>query len=163
MKDLVKAIQACAYLDFCAVLEPEQNSQRLVICEAKVGNPISAAELEAEPNSAVRDLLAGSERIVQERVCQVFQLTWASYVGYSIENESFGLPEPQESMGEGRSMVTYTHSRHLTYLSKATFASSGYPGPFKHWAVHCLNHIVHVASLDEPSITASTRLDSSFQ
>lgn len=80
---------------------------------------------------------------------------WSSYIGYSVENESYVLPEPKESVGEGRLMVVFTESVYLSYLSKATLASADYPGSFKHWALCCLNHIVKVASVEEPVITVS--------
>ena len=155
MNAQVEAIRACKYLYLQAVSEPEENSLRVVLHEAKVGGPPTAEQLAEEALPAVRELLAGSKAIVHGPGCQVFELVWPSYIGYSVENESYASPEPKESVGEGRLIVIYTQSVYLRYLSKASFASADYPGPFKHWALCCLNHIVNVASTEEPVITVS--------
>jgi hypothetical protein len=151
----VEAIRACKYLYLHAISEPEMNSLRVVLHEAKVGSPPTAEQLAEEALPEVRELLAGSKAIVHGLGCQVFELFWPSYVGYSVENESYASPEPKDSVGEGRLVVVYTQSVYLTYLSKASFASADYPGLFKHWALLCLNHIVNVASVEEPVVTVS--------
>jgi hypothetical protein len=145
----VEAIRTRKHLYLQAISEPEENSLRVVLLEARVGGSPSAEQLADNP------LLAGSNAIVHESGCKVFELFWPSYIGYSVENESYALPEPKESVGEGRLMVVYTKSMYLSYLSKATLATPDYPGPFKHWALCCLNHIVNVASVEEPVITVS--------
>lgn len=155
MNSHVGAIRACKYLYLHSVSEPEENSLRVVLHEAKVGGPPTAEQLAQEALPSVRELLAGSNAIVHGPGCQVFELVWPSYIGYSVENESYALPEPEESVGEGRLIVVYTESVYLRYLSKATLASADYPGPFKHWALCCLNHIVNVASVEEPAIMVS--------
>ena len=155
MSPLVEAIRACKYLYLHSLSEPEENSLRVVLHEAKVGGPPTAEQLAEESLPEVRALLAGSKAIVHGPGCQVFELVWTSYVGYSVENESYALPEPKESVGEGRLLVVYTESVYLSYLAKATFTSADYPGSFKHWALCCLNHVVNVASVEEPAITVS--------
>jgi hypothetical protein len=151
----VEAIRACKYLYLHSISEPEENSLRVVLHEAMVGGPPTAEELAHEGLAPVRELLADSRAIVHGPGCQVFELVWPSYIGYSVENESYALPEPKDSVGEGRLLIVYTESVYLSYLSKATFASADYPGSFKHWALCCLNHIVNVASVDEPAITVT--------
>ncbi len=158
MNPLVEAIRACRYLYLDSLSEPDENSLRVVLHEAKIGGPPTAEELADESLPEVRELLAGSRAIVHGPGCQVFELVWPSYVGYSVENESYALPEPKESVGEGRLLVVYTESVYLRYLSKATLASADYLGSFRHWALCCLNHIVNVASVDEPDVTVSHRV-----
>ena len=155
MNTAIEALRACKYLYMHAISEPEENSVRVVLQEAKVSGPPTPEQLAAEIVPELRKLLAESKAIVHGPGCRVFELVWPSYIGYSVENEIYGSPEPRESVGEGRLIVEYTKSVYLSYLSKATFASPDYPGPFKHWALHCLNHIVNVASVQEPSITVS--------
>ena len=123
--------------------------------EAKVGGPPTAEQLAEEPLPELRKLLATAKAINHGPNCRIFNLVWASYIGYAVENESYGTQEPKISVGTGRLVVEYTQSVYLSYLSQATFATPDYPGPFKHWAVHCLNHIIHVASMEEPFITVS--------
>jgi len=163
MNPQIEAIRACKYLYLHSISEPEENTLRVVLHEATVGGPPTLQELAAEKLHEVRELLASSKAIVHRQGCQVFELVWPSYIGYSIENESYGSPEPKESLGEGRLMVEYTQSVYLSYLAKATFASTEYPGPFKHWALYCLNHIVNVASVEEPHITVSMASNPSIE
>lgn len=155
MSDIVAAIQACKYLYLHSITEPEDNTLRVILLEAGVGSLPDEQQLAAEPMPEVRELQNSWGAIDHTPGCQVFELTWPSYVGYSVENESFAVEEPTDSIGEGRLMVEYTRSVYLSYLSKATFASEDYPGPFKHWAFYCLNHTVNVASVDSPHIVAS--------
>lgn len=146
----VDAIRACKYIYLHSISEPEENSLRVVLHEARPGGPLVAERL-----VPVSDLLTGASAIIHGPGCQVFELVWRSYIGYSVENESYASPEPKESVGEGRLLTVYTESVYLSYLSRATFASPDYPGPFKHWALCCLNHIVNVASVEEPIINVS--------
>ncbi len=155
MNPLVEAIRGCKYIYLHSLSEPEESSLRVVLHEARVGGHSTIEQLAEEPRQEVRELVAGSKGIVHGPGCRVFELVWPSYVGYSVENECYASPEPRESVGEGRLLVVYTQSVYLSYLSKATFASASYPGSFKHWALCCLNHIVNVASVEDPVITMS--------
>ncbi|HEV7504445.1 MAG TPA: hypothetical protein VGS07_06015 [Thermoanaerobaculia bacterium] len=155
MNAQIEAIRACEYLYMHAISEPEENSLRVVLHEARVDSPPTSEQLAEEALPEVRELLADSKTIVYGPGCQVFELVWPSYIGYAVENESYALPEPKESVGEGSLVIIYTESGYLDYLAKASFASADYPGTFKHWAFLCLNHIVNVASLEEPVVTVS--------
>jgi hypothetical protein len=154
----IESIRACQYLYLHAISEPEENTLRVVLLEAKVGNPPSQQRLAAEKNLKLRAMLEKTNEIIHGEECQIFELNWPSYIGYSVENESYSLPEPKESVGEGRLMVEYTESVYLNYLSKTTFASPDYPGRFKHWSLYCLNHTINVASVNAPLITISSHL-----
>ena len=149
MNSQIDAIRSCKYLYLHAISEPEQNALRVVLHEAAAGAPPTPQQLSELP------ILKGANAIVHGPECRVFELIWPSYVGYSVENESYATPEPKESVGEGRLVVVYSESVYLSYLSRATFAAADYPGPFKHWALFCLNHIVNVASVDEPLVTVA--------
>jgi hypothetical protein len=97
-------------------------------------------------------MLSESKGIEHGPGCRVFEINWESYVGYSVLDESYALPEPKSSEGTGRLFVEYTKSVYLDYLTRVTFADSTYPGPFKHWGVYCLNHCIDVASTAVPTI-----------
>ncbi len=153
MTTSLEDIRACEYFYLHSISEPEENSLRVIVFEGRVGGPPTARQLTENPY-----LPAGVRAITHEPGCVVFELVWESYIGYSVENESYALPEPKDSVGERRLLSVYTASGYLDYLSKATWASSDYPGPFKHWALCCLNHVVNVVSVDEPVIRISTRL-----
>jgi hypothetical protein len=152
MKSAIEQIRECKYLYLHAISEPSDNKLCVVLHEARIGGTIAASTLAAEHDPAVADMLAGSREILHDPECKVFNLSWPDYIGYSIQNECFSLPEPADSIGEGRLIVEYTKSVYLDYLAKSTFASADHPGPFKHWAMYCLNHTVDVASMHAPNI-----------
>ena len=155
MNAQVEAIRACEYLYMHSLSESEEGKLRIVLHEAKAGGPPTTERLAEEPLPELRSILASSSAIVHGPGCSVFELVWPSYIGYSVENESYASPEPKESVGEGRLLVVYTQSQYLNYLSKVSFAEQDYPAPFRHWALGCLDHIVNVVSTEAPSITVS--------
>jgi hypothetical protein len=86
--------------------------------------------------------------------CRRFELVWESYIAYSIVNESYSNGEPDTSVAvDGlRLFVEYSRSQYLDYLSKVSFASADYPGPYRHWAIYCQDHTIDIASQAEPVI-----------
>ena len=157
LNSTTEAIRSCKHLYLGSISEPEDNSLRIVLLEAMDGDPPTEEQLTRNELRQLSDLLKGARAVVHGPGCRVFELVWPSYVGYAVQNESYARAEPEESVGEGRLLVVYADSVYLRYLSNSTFASTEYPGPFKHWAVHCLNHVVNVASVDEPVVTLSQR------
>lgn len=152
----IEAIRSAKYLYMDSISEPRDNCLRLVILEATgdalPGQPTWTDDAMATPGpfSEARPILHGAG-------CRIFEVVWESYIGYAVQNESFHVPEPKESEGEGRLFVRYAKSTYLDYLSKVTFASADFPGPFVHWGVYCLNHTIEVASMADPKITISVR------
>ncbi|MEK8028839.1 hypothetical protein [Pseudaquabacterium rugosum] len=155
MNDPISCIQACEFLYLHSISEPEEGGVRLVIHEARTGEQVNAEVLDSEPLAEVKKILAQSSAIVHSPGCKVFTLTWAKYIGYCVENESFALPEPDSSEYEGRLLRVYTKSVYLNYLARSSFATPDYPGPFRHYCVLCLDHIVNVASTQAPTILVS--------
>ena len=152
MNSNIAAIRTCEYLFLHSVSEPEEGGVQIVVHEATTGGRVSSEVLEAEPLPELRKILAGSRSIVHSAECKVFTITWPKYIGYSMENESYALPEPSTSKKEGRLFVEYTESVYLQYIASSSFASAEYPGPFKHWAVYCLDHVFNVASTEQPVV-----------
>ncbi|HVK53935.1 MAG TPA: hypothetical protein VM532_02795 [Burkholderiales bacterium] len=152
MTSEINALQACKYLYLHSIAESDEGGIRLIVHEATSSGPVDHGILAAETQPEVRKLLAQCSAIVHGPGCKVFTITWATYIGYSVENESYALPEPPTSVSVGRLFIEYTKSVYLEYLAKRSFASAEYPGPFKHWAVHCLDHIINVASTEQPTI-----------
>jgi hypothetical protein len=152
MQSPIEALRSCKYLFLHSIAEAEGEGLVLVLHEAASdGSPgIDSIAQEAMPE--IRKILSESTTIAHGPGCKVFRLRWSRYIGYSVENESYSSPEPESSQSQGRLLVEFTSSVYLSYLKQATFASDDYPGPFKHWAVHCLDHIVNVASQDPPEV-----------
>jgi hypothetical protein len=125
------------------------------ILEATSGGQIPSAILDSESFKPVKDVLTQATAIEHREGCRIFELTWPTYIGYSVLNESFALPEPETSTHVGRLFVEYTSSTYLDYLKRASWACADFPGPYRHWAALCLNHIVDVASVDDPAVEVS--------
>jgi hypothetical protein len=152
MNAAIDAIRSCKYLWLDAISEPQDNQLRITILEATTGDLVSEPALAAEHDEAVRSILAGSRTIGHFDGCRKFELFWQSYIGYSVVNESYSNGEPATSKGQGRLFVEYEGSNYLEYLSKASFATAKYPGPYRHWAVYCSNHTIDVASQVDPVV-----------
>ncbi len=152
MNSNIATVRACEYLFLHSISEPEEGGVQIVVHEAKTGGGVPPEVLDAEPLPELRRVLAQSRSIVHGAECKVFTITWPKYIGYSMENESFALPEPPTSTKEGRLLVEYQESVYLQYIARSSFASAEYPGPFKHWAVFCLDHVFNVVSTEEPVI-----------
>lgn len=152
MTTAIDAIRSCEYLYLDAISEPEQNQLCIVILEATTGAELSEQQLTAEHGEAIGSILTGTRAIEHLEGCKKFELVWENYIGYSVVNESYSNGEPASSNGKGRLMVEYEKSEYLEYLSRASFATVDYPGPYKHWALYCLNHTIDVASQVEPRI-----------
>jgi hypothetical protein len=151
--ELPGAIQSCAYLYLHAIDEPEVNQLRVVILEGRVGEPLGEKELAAEKDPTLRSILEGARRIDHFEDCRAFELFWESYIGYSVVNESYSNGEPETSKGTAaKKLVEYSESQYLEYLSRASFATADYPGPYRHWALYCSDHTIDVASQVDPVI-----------
>jgi len=123
--------------------EPRDNSLRVVITE-------SAADGTAE-QMQIGDLNLRGRPIVPIPHKRPLELFWESYIAYAVRNESYSVPEegqlPPDNMLNQR-----TESAFLVFITNATLASNDYPGPFRHWELICLNHIVDVVSMVSPTV-----------
>jgi len=81
-----------------------------------------------------------------------FEIFFYRYIGFNILDESLVLPEDEYEIFYGNHFLIYQKSHYLDYISKSTFASDEHPGPFTHFGINCLNHIVHIVSTEIPEI-----------
>ena len=79
-------INSCKYLYLSEISEPEDNCLRVIIKEAAVGS---------KPEAAIYTGLLGSE-IVATNESRAFEIYFDSYIGYSVVDESFALPDDSE-------------------------------------------------------------------
>jgi hypothetical protein len=82
---------------------------------------------------------------------RVFEILWRGYVGYSVLNESYASISDEEKY-EGNRFRIYSKSRFIRYMSQATFACDEYPGPTRHYCVACEDRVIHVVSVEPPSV-----------
>lgn len=147
----IDLIRSCEDLFLHSLHEAGDQDLRLVLHEARAGEPPNQAFLDAEPPE-LRPLLARARPIAHDADCRVFELTWEGYVAYAVRNESYAVQEPASSQGTGRRVVEYSASRYLDYVREATLARDDHPGPVTHWCIHCAFHVVDVVSTRAPTV-----------
>lgn len=140
-----------AELDTCAsfylreIGETAQNCLRLLIEEAfvmpdVVSVKIAGAEIEnCHPVKSTAD-------------SRLFEVTWDSYVAYSVTNESYATRNESEEFS-GRLARVYGKSHFLRYISRATLACDEYPGPLRHVQLVCECLIIDVVSTKLPQVS----------
>lgn len=148
-------IESCKSLFLTSLTEPDEGGLQLVVRE---GQACKSPEEIAKAKALQPDLSSILEKAILIRHgpgCRVFTLRWPGYISYAVENESYSRNCTTDER-TGKLFRLYSKSAYLDYLAKVTFASDVYPGPFKHWAVVCEDHVVNIASCDEPVIAIQT-------
>ena len=87
-----------------------------------------------------------------------FELSWDTYVAYSVRNECYTGTDDYE-VYEGRLLVVFRKSRYLDFIGQATFANDLHPAVLQHWGVFCLNHTIDVVSVGAPQILPLSEID----
>jgi hypothetical protein len=122
--------------DLC---EPEDNSLRLVVAEAKT---LSMQEqVPGTPWSLSPIVITADSRR--------FEFVWEDYVAYLVRDESFAVPERE---GPAGIFLERKSSAYLRFLEETTFATAVVQRTMRHWEINCLNHCIDVASFDEPIV-----------
>ncbi|NTU50410.1 MAG: hypothetical protein HGA87_05965 [Desulfobulbaceae bacterium] len=143
MQQSIADIDSSRFLYLDRLFEPTVNELCIILVEAGAA-PITL-------NLDVGDKSISGHPIEPFPGSRVFEVTWSSYIAYSVRNESFTMGDDGEIF-EGKLFVLFSNSHYLDFIKKSTFASTDYPGPFKHWGVFCLDHTIDVVSEDEPII-----------
>jgi hypothetical protein len=155
MQERYRSIKEVDYLEYSDLLdlkdiyleriyEPEENTLRLLFSRSrtnKAPETITIGEIE----------IKNTYSIDVDETLPLIQMDFEWYIGYSIRNESYTSWDNYEEF-EGKIFRIYSKSRYLDFIKAGTFASEDYPGPFKHYGISCLNHVVDVASVSEPII-----------
>lgn len=126
------------------VEEPMENSLRLTFVRSKTN---SVPETLKIADKVIDNLYS----INRDYSIPLLQIDFETYIGYSVLNESFTSLDDYEEF-VGKAFRIFKKSRYLDYIMVGTFASEEYPGPFKHYEIACLNHIVNIVSMSEPII-----------
>jgi len=140
---LADQINSHKYLFLTYIGEPEDNVLRLVVEEAKAAEKPVTTEI-GHVGAVVHPIISTENDFA-------YEIIFESYISYSVTNESFTQGDEYEQY-EGRTLRIYSKSHFLDYVRAATFASEDDPGPYKHYSIICLNHIVDIASAVEPKI-----------
>ena len=83
-----------------------------------------------------------------------YEFHFNTYVTYSIVNESFSYFNDSEER-IGRLFCIYSKSNYLDFVKSNTIAEFVLEAEIKHYAINCLNHIINIASIEEPIVTRS--------
>jgi hypothetical protein len=125
------------------LLEPKENTLEFELTIGKVSD--------YPENIIIGDVNIGSGRSISfDGKCQRFKVVFENYIGYAVINESY------ETLGgecfSGNRIRIYSDSNFLNYIKLDTFATSDFPGTFKHFAFISQRHIINIASQNEPNI-----------
>ena len=142
--ELFDQINSHKYLYLTDISEPDINILRLVIEEARASG-------EPENLNISGVIIKDCQPIVSTEECFAYEIRFHRYIAYSIRNESYVSGDEAEEYS-GRLLCIYSKSAFLDYVRASTFASDDYPGLYKHYGINCLDHIVDVASVDEPTV-----------
>lgn len=85
-----------------------------------------------------------------------FRISFANYVAYQVLNESFYNFNNNDNYVAGKysTFCIFSKSSYLDFILKETYANAIHSGELKHYALYCLNHIVHIIAFNEPVISA---------
>jgi len=139
------------HLDVIEVGETADCSFRILIAELLANEAAERITSEDEQNSVLRELLNESTPLAISRESAVYEVQFENYIAYSVINESYAINVPGEEY-QGRHARIYSKSAFLEYVARTTLASPEFPGPYRHYAFCCENHIVDVAATESPVV-----------
>ena len=146
--DIRRRLDACKYL-YLVDYGPGEHDLDLVVevIEAQTASEPSEVSTGSE---LVDSILGPLYPIASNSDSAKFKLTFHNYIVFAVHNESYMNVGKDEDFS--KKLRTYEKSVFLNYIGESTFAGPEYPGPFKHFAVVCLNHVIEVACSGEPDI-----------
>jgi hypothetical protein len=136
-------IDSCDYLFLREITELEKGELRLAVFE---GRAIAESVVSNIGGTQITDLHP------VRPTGKLFEIIWKTYITYSVRNESYFAVSKDEEIVVGKKFRIYSNSNFLDFVSRGTFATTEYPGPFQHYGVLCENHIIDVVSIDAPQI-----------
>ena len=83
--------------------------------------------------------------------CTAFTLIFESYIAYNVTDESHSCLIESEQYS-GKLIRSYTDSMYLSFIESSTLATYDYSGPYSHYGIACLDHIIDVVSTDRPMV-----------
>lgn len=115
------------------ILVAEGKIQDQIVCQLSDEIQVPARPVEVTPDS------------------MRYRIVFSDYVAYAVRDESYASPDSSESF-IGNRLRTYSKSHFLTFTQVSTLARSWYPGPYVHYQLVCVDHVIDVAALEEPII-----------
>lgn len=131
-------------ISFSGMKETDVNSLRLYINRCKTSE-------EAEDIVIGERVIKDSFRVMLDDTLPTIQIEFETYIGYSIRNESYTVWDSEEVF-EGKLFRIYSKSKYLDFIKASTIATEDYPGPFVHYELVCLDHIIDIVSVSKPIV-----------
>ncbi|MFC9601799.1 hypothetical protein ACFTQL_29315 [Peribacillus butanolivorans] len=127
--DFNELMQEKGYIYLEKIIEPKENSLRLLINRSKFNIDLPMVQLEFE-----------------------------SYISYSVIDECFSYSIDNSEISKGELFRIYTKSRYLDFIKIATNEREDLcPSEnYIHYQFPCLNHTVDVISCEEPKVIVVT-------
>ena len=145
LAEIFAELSACRHLFLRQINEPHENSLRLLVEEGTVSPEASSMRIGGT-------VIADAHRIVCNENTGLFEVSWKSYICYSVRNESYVMRDETEKYELGNLIRLYSDSKFLDFVRSATFACNEYPGPFQHVQVITEMHIIDVISTAAPAV-----------
>jgi hypothetical protein len=93
--------------------------------------------------------------VVTDDGSQAFELIWWDYVAYSVLNESYAIPDDDQTIGTRR-FGRKTNSAYLAYVAASTWATDEHPGKLAHWYLNTEWHCLDVVCVGPPELRELT-------
>jgi hypothetical protein len=141
-------LDSAKYLYLRELIEPRDNSLRLVVQEA-VLNP--SGIVHAHPELPELEELSREASPIESMMdCRSFELTWKHYIAYLVTEECVGsCGNYNDESFSGRLFRIYTKSHFLEHLGRDT---GGHTEAIHHYKLICLNHLIDVAAYGLPDV-----------
>lgn len=143
--EMARSIDSCYAVFVREISEPNEHALRIVLQEGDV----SASPVAREVEGTLYENLHPIESTERSRI---FELTWKSYIAYSVRKAHLAAHDKLELAVSGRLLCRYPRSRFLDYVSRSTTMVTADGGPSVHLRIIAQNHVVDVVSTDEPTI-----------
>ena len=147
-EEISAALNSCSDIFLVSYEEaPDTLDLRLVVHEARAEKPLSQIDT---GNARLDQVLGEGFAVRSDPSFREFRITFENYVGFSIRNESYVNPEPEEDYS--KKLRSYPKSTFLDYIASSTFAQQLMDESVLHFAVVCSDHVVDVACTAPPTI-----------
>ncbi|MBA5630216.1 hypothetical protein [Moheibacter lacus] len=144
MNDDFNIINSSKYLFLTDIYEPFENCLQL-----EVTIPYVSDEVKTIINNIDFGQLG---EIKYNEISPRYKIIFDNYISYSVINESYDIGESDKFLFEGRLFKVFQESDFLEYLSCVTYATPLNNYHLKHYQLVTLNHIVNIASINQPLI-----------
>jgi hypothetical protein len=141
LMSIVEQLNSHKYLYLDHLFEEVDLELCILVDEAKVQGGNSGASGDTSSYGA----------IVSDETCRKYRIVFKNYAAYSVRDESYADRYNEEEF-TGNLFRVYSKSKFLDYVAASMIAFEDISGPYKHYGIVCLNHIINVASSHEPSI-----------